>query len=325
MIATNVPYRFGKRNELVVLDADTFAEVKRTRLLDNTLFFKFSQDPLGRIWIGYAGAIENPTKRVDVFARDGSLIHSMDLCTWPNATITFADGAAFVPCYLNGFHARVAVIDLATFAVETTIEFEAEPHFSLMAAAANQQSVIVIGSSDTHATLFIINPKIKTTQQKISFSGGDTFTILVHNERFFLLNRASSFRPENPVDLHIIDLDATPKITEHQLAVRDPLLGLIDGEYLWAYHQPGATNDNGSRAISRTNLVTDESQSWPLPDYWRAGDMMIRNGRIVLTRRHSLDPSETAGLYEFDPATGKLTQILALPGAHLLLLGVAEQ
>jgi hypothetical protein len=62
-----------------------------------------------------------------------------------------------------------------------------------------------------------------------------------------------------------------------------------------------------------------------LPDYWWAGDMMMRNGKLVLTRRYSLDPSETAGLYEFDPATGQLTQILALPGAHLLLLGAAEQ
>jgi hypothetical protein len=147
--------------------------------------------------------------------------------------------------------------------------------------------------------------------------------MLVHNERFFLLNRSSSLRPENPIDLNIIDLNETLQITEHHLAARDPLLGLIEGEYLWTYHHPGVTNDNGSRAISRTNLATGKSQSWPLPDYWGAGDIMMRNGKIVLTRRHSLDPSETAGLYEFDPATGKLTQILELPGAHLLLLGAS--
>ncbi|HRW07930.1 MAG TPA: hypothetical protein P5121_22665 [Caldilineaceae bacterium] len=186
VVATNVPYRFGKRNELVVLDADTFAEVRRTKLLDTTLFFKFSQDPLGRIWIGYAGAIENPTKRVDVFARDGTMIHSMDLCTWPNVTITFVEGAAFVPCYLNGLRARVAVIDLANFAVETTIELEAEPNFSLMAAAANQKKVIVIGSSNTHATLFVIDPDRRKIQQHIPIYGGaNTFTIVVHNEQFF--------------------------------------------------------------------------------------------------------------------------------------------
>ncbi|HRW07931.1 MAG TPA: hypothetical protein P5121_22670 [Caldilineaceae bacterium] len=123
----------------------------------------------------------------------------------------------------------------------------------------------------------------------------------------------------------MVDLANPSLVKEYQLAVRDPVLGLIEGEYLWAYHHAIITNDNGSRAISRTNLTTGESQAWPLPDYWWAGDMMIRNGKIVLTRRFSLDPNETAGLYEFDPATGKLTQTLALPGAHLLLLGAAEQ
>lgn len=323
VVATGVEYPFGKRNELIVLNADTFEEINRTRLMDNTLFFKFSQDPLGQIWIGYAGALENPTKRVDVFASDGTLLRSMDLCTWPNVTISFAAGAAFVPCYLNGFHAQLAIIDLNTYAVKTRIELTAEPHFSLLSSSANQRTVLIIGSSQTHGTLLFFNPITGDLQYNVSIYGGANIKTIIHHEnRFYLLNKGSSLNTDNPIDMRIVDYADPPIITDYRMAERSPALGFIVGDVLWTYHHPLPTAQNSERrSISQYELTTGKTKSWRLPDHWWAGDMILLNGKIVLTRRHSIDPNETDGLYEFNSETGQLSQILELPGAHLLLVG----
>ena len=321
VVAMNIETTFGKKNELVVLDADTFEESNRTRLMDDTLFLQFSQDPMGRIWIGYAGTLENSTKRVDVFQPDGTLLKSLELCTWPNVRISFAADRAFVPCYLNGFHARLAVIDLATLEVEKMIELEAEPHFMLLASGANEKTVVVVGGSKTHATLFFIDPQTLEFQHNVSmFGGGNIYTVTEYETNFVMLNRSSSLDLDNPIDVRIVQLGTPPTISDINLAERSPFLGFIENETLWTYHHSVATSkESEKRYIAKYDLVTGEMHSWPLPDYWWAGDMIMLNGKIVLTRRHSLDPNETDGLYEFNPESGKLTQILELPGAHLLL------
>lgn len=321
VVVMNVETSFGKKNELVVMDGNTFDEINRTRLMDRTLIFKFSQDPLGRIWIGYAGTLENYTQRVDIFSPYGLLLQSLETCGYPNREIQFVDGHAFVPCERNGFRAQMAAINLESLAIEKMIDLTAEPRFSLLSAAANTESVLAIGGSKTHATGIVLDPqRLKIKQYIPLYGGANIFTIIVNEDRFYLLNRGSSFSPDNPIDLRMIHIAGEPEITEYKLAVRDPVLGFIDGEFLWAYHQPIAEKAETSFwAITRTHLATGKSDYWPLPDYWWAGDMIALNGKIVLTRRDSADPNETDGLYEFSPETGQLTQILELPGAHLLL------
>ncbi|MBI1298363.1 hypothetical protein GC175_32905 [bacterium] len=67
------------------------------------------------------------------------------------------------------------------------------------------------------------------------------------------------------------------------------------------------------------NLTTGETESWPLPDWWNAGDIAWVNGKLILSYRRLEDPDQTSGLYEFNPETGELTQLLHLPGAERLL------
>ncbi|MCB0045260.1 MAG: hypothetical protein KDD92_07520 [Caldilineaceae bacterium] len=322
VVSMFVETRRGHKNELVTLDPESYETINRSDLVYGTLVFKFSQDPQGRIWTGYSGTPENyNTKRVDIFDHNGSHVKTLEPCSWPDKEITFAAGWAFIPCYLNGFHARMVVVDLSSLEIVKTIELEAEPRFSLLAAAATEETVLVAGGSDTHGTLVMIDPHSMEISQTIDVYGGISVrTIVVHDGLFYMLNRGSHRSPENPLDLHIVTPGDSPTVTSHQLAARSPVFGFIEGDQLWAYHDPAISGDSGSRAISRYDLLTGETELWPLPDYWWAGDMAWIDGKIILTRRHSLNPDETDGLYEFNPETGELIQWLELEGAQLLLV-----
>jgi len=326
VVAMDVETRGKKKNDLVVLNADTFEEVNRTRLMDNTLFFKFSQDPLGRIWIGYGGTLENKTKRVDLFEADGTFIKSFELCTWPNVRISFAAGRAFIPCYMNGYSAKVAVIDLDSLETVKIIDINVEPRFSLRGSTAVQDSVVVVGGNQTHTTLLFIDPYTLEIQSEIPiYGGGNMKTIVDYEEQLYMLNKSSAFFSENPIDMRIVQFGEPPTVEDYKLAERSPSLGFIANEILWTYHHRDPTSPNSKkRAIARYNLATQESDKWSLPDSWWAGDMIMLGDKIVVTRRHSLDPNETDGLYQFSPDTNELTQILELSGAHLLLTSKIE-
>jgi len=74
-----------------------------------------------------------------------------------------------------------------------------------------------------------------------------------------------------------------------------------------------------TRAISRLNLVTNETTLWPLPEHWNARDIALVNGDIILAHSIFQEPLEQSGLYRFDPATGKLTMLVNIPNAVRIL------
>lgn len=316
------PSQDGTNNVLVTLNADTFEETNRTRLLDGMMIRKLNRDPLGRIWIGYGWVPKNYTNQVDIFQPNGQLLKSMELCGSLNVDIPFVNGYAFVPCFQNGPHPELIVVDLESLEIVKHVGLIDDPRFSFQAAATNGETILVVGNNETDAITLLIDTKSLEINKLVSPDDGSRiFTVLVHNKQFYLLNQRSGVRPIPPVDLRIVKTGDAPTITEHNLAERSPYLGLIVENFLFTYHWLPEFASGEKRTISRTDLTTFESKSWPLPDYWNAGAIFMLNGKVTLTGRNTTNQAEESGLHTFDFETGKLTKILDLPGARLAMTG----
>lgn len=308
-----------QHNELVMVDADTWQVSRRTRLL-NAFPWGMSQDPLGRIWIGY-GAGPGTQRNVQIVSPDGKLFDTLTLddCSDPELPAQFANGYAFIPCLQTGFYAMVIVMALDSLEEVKRVDVRANVEgddFLLLAVSGSEKELAIVGNGRLSNRIVLMDTQTFELSEPYLLPASNFWTVLPYQGKFLLLNTYI----EGPDDLVLFDPTEQSPITFQHLAARTPVWGALDGDTLYAYHNAQWSNSNSrdmSRSISRTDLETGESELWPLPDGWPGQDLVFVNGKIILAASGSYDATE--GLYEFDPKTGSLVQVMELWGAFRLL------
>lgn len=305
-------------NELVIVDSDAWQITQRTRILKAGPW-GISQDPQGRIWIGY-GLGPDGDRRVQVFAADGTLVKTLrfDQCLDPYLPAQFAAGRAFVACLQTGFYATVLVLDLDSLEVEQMVDVHApaEDYFLLLTTGGLEDYFLMVGNGQQSNRVFLMDTQILEVSAPLEIPAGNFVKVLPFQERFLLIN----LYPEERNDLIVVDPAASPSITVQRMMARSPVWGDITDNQMYVYHDVEAFNVNiedSSRAVSRMDLESGESELWPLPDDWLGRDLAVVNDQIILAYSGPDDTND--GLYQLDPESGALTQVLALPGAFHLL------
>lgn len=317
-------------NQLVIVDADTW-QVTQWTWLPRVAPWDLSRDPEGRVWIGY-GAQPGGDKRVQIYAPDGALLKTLSLCIDPYLPIHFAAGRAFVPCLQSGFEAAVVIIDLASLEVIRQVDIRPrDDTFLLLATGGNEDYFALVGNGDISPSnrIILLDTHTLVTLDPLPIPISNAQAVLAYHGRLLLLNSIAESLLRNGMveplpagrpDLLIVDTEPEPMLTTYEMVEPGALWGVLEGDMLYAYHNAELLgfNSDSFRAVSRLNLITNESELWPLPDGWNARDLALVNGKIILV--HSLAPEpEKAGLYHFDPASGELTLLVNIPGAQRIL------
>jgi hypothetical protein len=261
--------------------------------------------------------------RLDVYAPNGDLERTLHPCTDPEAGISFAAGRAFVACANDGFRGKLAVLSLETLTLERTIELSLpDAHLLLLASAADETAVVVAGATDgpddaRYSAISLIDPhSLAVTAQVQLGRDTDIWRIIPHAGRFYLLNVGSWSQPRDQAqDLLMLEPGDPPRLTP-MTSVPAPLWGAIEGDTLYAYHNPtwNQANRDPRRRLSRLDLASGTVHEWPLPDGWNASDLTMLDGQVILARWDGRGSPED-GLYRFDPASGQLAQQLSVVDA----------
>jgi hypothetical protein len=312
-------------NELAIVDPETWSVVRRTRLPDGYPW-NIDRDPVGRIWVSYASMPGDGDNRVVVLSSEGELEKVLRPCANPAYGVHFNDEYAFATCAMNGFYAKVVVMDLQNFAITETVDVQYPDTFLLNDGDSIDGTLLLFGGGNTQNRIALFDTQTYTVTETVLHDFSMVFDIVHYVGtdnviQFYLLNQSSYQFPEESDALLRLDLSTPPTLTEVSLPVLGPTWGTIVEDQLYSYHNPqyGTTSSSPSRFISRLDLTTGETAWWPLPDSWDADDIAWVNGKLILVHALYQDVDQVSGLYEFNPETGELTQILHIPGAIRLL------
>jgi len=302
-------------NQLVIVDPLSWQVTQQVPLL-NVSPDNLSRDPQGRIWMGYS-----EDQRVQVFAPDGRLLKTLTACLDPYLTIHFAAGRAFIPCLKSGFYAAMVVVDLQSLEIVKQVDIRIDgDNFMLLSAGGDEAYFIMMGNGNKRNRVVLVDTHTLAPLNPILIPYGDLRKILPYHGHFLLLNGNPDSQTKERQDLVILDNVKSPMVQTEQMAAPGALWGDLEGDVLYTYHNAEllGLKPDPARAISRLDLVTHQSKLWPLPDRWEARDVAIVNGQILLVHSIFQKPEES-GLYRFDPATGKLTMLVNIPGAQRIL------
>ncbi|MCB0045258.1 MAG: hypothetical protein KDD92_07510 [Caldilineaceae bacterium] len=322
VVATGIEQNGRFHNELVLVDPEQWAVLRRTRLkVVDSVFYSINEDSLGRIWIPYHGAPGAPGNTVAIFNRDGSHLSNVETCGRPHS-VYFIENFACVICAHNGFFGRVTMIELDTLDTVRELELEGNEGFFLTATATDGRIVIVWGADKLPVLYILGSSQPDTVPETVNYRVATQSILPIREEQFIVLNEGSNrIDYDEIIDGLFLDIsEGDMQVKPFALPVRSPLWGVISDNMLFSYHNSRYADPKGTaeRAMSRLDLETGDTDLWPLPDNWDARDLEIIDGRIMLTWRRSNDP-EASGIYEFDPETGSLEQVMQLPGATLML------
>lgn len=315
-----------RRDALALVDPGSW-KVRRQVALPPSWAQHISRDPLGRLWLGFSGTRDSLDDRVQVYSPEGELLQELRPCLDPSAGISFAANRAFIACSERGSSGRVAVVDLDTLAVETTIAVSVpDAPLVLVASAADDTTVVLAGlttgaEESSYSAITLIDPRTLAVRAQLPPSKNtDVWRIIPHEGRFYLLNVGSWRQPRGQAnDVLVLDPGRPPSLTPLALAP-SPLWGAIEGDALYAYHNPtwNQPHSDPKRTLSRLDLRSGDVLTWALPASWDASDLKVLDGRFILAhwegRRGAAD-----GLYRFDPASGRLQQVLNIADAARVL------
>lgn len=313
------------QHQLVLVDSTTW-KVYQTVGLPNSWSDSLGLDPQGRIWIGFSGSFDFTDNRVQVYTEEGTLITTLTPCDDPSAGINFVENHAFVVCAGDGLQGSVAVIDIDTLKVVKNIPLSLpDKPYLLISSAADENNVIISGlTSGTKETsysvlTFIDTHTLTVKQQLDTMENADIWQILVDRQRYYCLNVGSWRVPQQQDILQLNALDGTS--VQPLQSANSPLWGEIADRFLFAYHDPthNQPNDDPHRQLSRMDLQSGEIETWRLPDYWNAGDLAVRNGKFLLSTWFGKNDQQD-GIYEFDPVTGKLVQLIHVANADKMIV-----
>ncbi len=317
-------------NALLLFDTATL-EPRREVSLPASRARYLRRDPEGRLWIGLSGTMDRGDDRLLIFSAGGEREAVLHPCGDPEGGVTFAAGRAFVACAEDGFAGRVVALDRETLEPvgELVLQLPNAP-FILLGSGATGGAVAVSGLTSgpdpnlTYTAIAVIDPEAVTLEQIVPLGPAtDVWAVLPYGERFVLLNAASAHAPEPGArrDVLLFDPQAPEAMESLALPAPSPLWGVVADDTLYAYHNPAwnTIHTSPDRTLSRTNLITGESESWPLPDAFEAGDLALVGGRLCLAHWDYRSADESHGLYCLTEA-GDLEQVLTFTDASQIVV-----
>ena len=219
-------------------------------------------------------------------------------------------------------------------------------NYLLISSSATSDAIIVSGSApytsdlkgeQPYSTATIIDPNTLNIRSQIPLGPSTEISkILPYNHQFYLLNAGNKYQIKGKSnDIIVLDskkLNITKRLTTAPL----PIWGIIRGDILYAYHNldQRGLKVKDKRYISRLNLTTGEKFIWSIPDGWNSDDLNIVHGKIILTRwlgkthdylKWLVSGNPEDGIYEFDPNTKQLKQLLQVADASKFIVPPVSQ
>jgi hypothetical protein len=171
-----------------------------------------------------------------------------------------------------------------------------------------------------YCIITIIDPdSLSVISQTKPLEGVDVWCILPYKGEFLMLNSAAQDKRKRK-SADVLWLGADNKIKEISYAP-SPLLGAIQGDTLYAYHNGAFNSVSGSpsRMLSAYNLKTKEHSSWTLPDRWDCSGIATDGMRILLLNSEAPDKN-ARGVYSFDIKEKRFSLLMGIPGARRMLI-----
>ncbi len=324
LAGSNVSEGF-KNNALYIFDASAISNAPVRASLPRSWARYLNRAPDGALWVGFAGDFNRNDDRVQVYAPDGALLHTLRPCSNPEAGITFAAGRVFIACSGDGFAGALAVLDAATLEVIATLPLaQPDAPLLLVGSGADEDYVVLMAMTTgpdperSYAIAVVVDVQQLEIVAQIELGpDSDVWTVLPHAGRFYLLNAASARAVEQPrPDVLVLD-PAHPEVWETlTLPLAAPLWGQIVAGELYAYHNPGwnTTQQSDWRGISRTPMDTGAGEAWQLEERFEAGGLAVWDGTPCLVHWDYWQPAAEHGLYCLE-VDGELRQRLSVPDA----------
>ena len=288
-----------------------------------------AMDAQGRVWVGGRSVHGLPMTSISVISADLAQQTRVTTTENPGVGIVFARGKAYVAATNSGFGGSVTQIDPATLATRNaTIPPPHGPSYILTSIAANDNQIVVAGMvagpdpRKRYAALTVIDAEaLDIIWQSPPLENTDIWQILPHGDRFVLLNVASADdRTPNRADLLQLGPDhRLMPLALSGLTAASPLWGHLQGDILYAYHNPtwNSVFDSPERALSITNLRTQQSKTVKLPEGMDASDLRVAGQHILLSVKSST-PQHPGGVYTLDLQGEHLRLLASLPDAGKL-------
>jgi hypothetical protein len=315
-------------NTLLLADIETNT-LKNVMRLEKGHVESLCRDPYGRIWAGYSSPDGRRENRVQITGAEGSFSKTIHTAENPEAGFAFSWKKAFIACTQNGFSGAIDVFDLDTLKRIKTIRLTSgkknSPYY-LTAIAGDAKRIVVVGMTAgplqnmNYCIITIIDPdSLSVISQTKPLEGVDVWCILPYRGEFLMLNSAAQDKT-GIKSADILWLGADNKIKEISY-VPSPLLGAIQGDTLYAYHNRAFNSVSGSpsRMLSAYNLKTKEHSSWPLPDRWDCSGIAVDGMRILLLNSEAPDKN-ARGVYSFDIKEKRLSLLMGISGARRMLI-----
>ncbi len=310
------------RNALTIIDPDLMRIIRTVPLL-RSWAKNFAVDPEGNIWIGYSGDIRNSDRRLEIYSSSGDLLYTLTPCTDPEAGISFTSPYAFIACAENGLMGKVVVLNRQTLEEEAIIPLQVpDAPLVLISSAADERAVVVIGLTTgpeeaSYSILYWIDPHTLTLRAQIPLGKNtDIWHILPHQGKFYLLNVGSYRQPRYEANDILVFTPDSPQVIP-LASSPSPLWGAIEGNFLYAYHNPNwnSTLTVSERWLSRLDLVNGQIVTWTLPEEWDAAALSVWEGQVFLVHWEYWSGDQNDGLYRWDPETGRISLLLPVADA----------
>ena len=282
-------------------------------------------DPLGRVWISYWSLSGD---NIDVYDLKGKKVATLQACEQARSGIQFSDKYAFVVCMEDGFSGSVSVLDLTELTFKKQLKIGSSGSYMLIASAINDKYLLISGLTDDgpdersrYTVLTLVNTETLEIESQIGpLDDLDVWSILPYQDKFILLNVHSWRQTQSDrEDILLLTPGIEPHIELLQL-FPSPLWGALNGDILYTYHNPtwNQLNSDSTRTLGKLNLVTGESETWPLPDNWNADDFEVVDDDLVFAFWNPEDSSKD-GLYRFDFEDKNLHQVMQIQNASEII------
>ena len=287
------------------------------------------------IWLTFSGDINTDKFIVSKITNDLAFQTDYVTCMEPRSIHAYRD-TLLVLCQDRGFVTVAMVISQQDGHVITSRDLTTEhgDMFFDMSFLIGDELVVEGGTYQEVAQrteFHVLDPTTLELKRKLSVTGEITFNeAITHNNTVYLLNGASHIDEQEGkpvVDVYTYH-EGDTSFTPLAPIARSPQHGVIHDGNLYTIHNTWPfipETETPMITIYQTNLTTGAQTHWEY-DYDThdtSGDMAVIDGHIMLTRFWS-DDSADDGLYELDLVTGTLTQRASIPGASLIIDGVAQ-
>ncbi|MFZ5777766.1 MAG: hypothetical protein ACOY3C_06490 [Bacillota bacterium] len=282
-------------------------------------------DSRERLWLGQAWNDTKSDNKLLVW-QDGKKVQEIAVGLRPEAGIVEFNGQIVAGCAEMGFGFSLWSVDMNTLASkEATAVPKGQKDFLLLTTIAASDNYLVAAAAhdgtggtphSSHTTIWWFDRDFNPLGDMYLGPGSAVWSILpLDKDRFLLLNN-SAFESGAP-DLLVFD-PATGSITEEIRGAGYPYRGTERNGTIYILNRIwSSVHVNSQRSL--TIIEGDEIRTIVLPDDFGAVDLCADENYVYLAA-WSRGNNNSDGVYQLDPVSGTLTQIISHPDASRLAL-----